>query len=39
MTETQVNMLVLTARLWRSFLAASEYGVRVRYCEPWARKH
>jgi hypothetical protein len=32
-----VNVLVLTARLWRSFLEASEYGVRVRYCEPWTR--
>jgi hypothetical protein len=33
-----VNSLVLVARLWRSFLAASEYGVKIRYCEPWAHK-
>lgn len=34
-----MNVFVLTARLWRSFLAASEYGVRVRYREPWAQRH
>jgi hypothetical protein len=33
-----VNTLVLVTRLWRSFLETSEYGVKVRYCAPWAGK-